>query len=372
MTQQHQEKTEATRTDIGSGRRFGTQAKIQLFQGRFRGRQDVYGSYDPATGRAFQVKEPVTSDVLLEHLRGKRPYGVYLLDGDRTRAVVVDFDDGTSESALRFLSLVERVGIAAYVERSKCKGYHVWIFCGEEPVLASKARAFTLAVLTKMGMPQTEVFPKQDRLTDQASYGNFINAPLFGALVPKSRTVFVEPHGDMKPFPNQWDFLRQVQAATEAQLDEALKLIGGGGGGTRADDSSSKRTGRLHSSGAHFAPRSALPICAQRMLNEGVTDNQRVACFRLAIHFNRLGVPFDITVAALGEWARKNKPTNGKGVITGAEIEKQADWAYKKAYRGFGCDEPAVKPFCSPECPLWWRGPKPVDRKGQGNESMTD
>jgi hypothetical protein len=80
-----------------------------------------------------------------------------------------------------------------------------------------------------------------------------------------------------------------------------------------------------------------------------------VSCFRLAIHFNRVGVPFDIAVAGLKEWAAKNRPLDGKAIITDAEIEAQADWAYRKAYRGFGCEEAAVKPFCARECPIWHR-----------------
>ena len=206
-----------------------------------------------------------------------------------------------------------------------------------------------------MGVPQTEVFPKHDRLTGRTSYGNFINAPLFGVLVPQGRTVFVDPRGDMKPYPDQWEHLRRVQSVTEAQLDQALTLTGPRPGPSNPNGVSKSDERTSYGPGGRFMARSALPVCAQRMLNEGVTENQRVACFRLAIHFNRLGVPFDITVAALGEWARKNKPTNGKGVITGAEIEKQADWAYKRAYRGFGCSDPAVRAFCSAECPVRWR-----------------
>ena len=88
------------------------------------------------------------------------------------------------------------------------------------------------------------------------------------------------------------------------------------------------------------------------MLNNGVTENQRVICFRLAVHFNRLGIPFDIALAALSEWARKNRPANGKRRITAKEVRAQADGAYRKAYSNCGCEDAAVGPFCSRECPL--------------------
>ena len=68
-------------------------ANVALFRSLFSGLSHVYGTYDPRTGRVFQVKEPVTDDVIGAHLNGNRPYGVYLLVKDRTRAVGADFDE---------------------------------------------------------------------------------------------------------------------------------------------------------------------------------------------------------------------------------------------------------------------------------------
>jgi hypothetical protein len=70
---------------------------------------------------------------------------------------------------------------------------------------------------------------------------------------------------------------------------------------------------------------------------------------------NRIGLPFDIAVPALQAWARKNQPRDGKEVISDAEVAEQVTSAFRKAYRGFGCDEPTTKAFCSCECPLWGR-----------------
>ena len=329
-----------------------TADKIRLFGQFFRTREDVYGTYDPATGRVWQAKAPVTERVLLEHLRGQQPYGPYLLQGNRTGFLVIDFDIDQSEPPARAAKEAETLGLAAYVERSKSKGYHVWVFFAVGGVPGAKARVLGSGLTKLIGEPDTEVFPKQDALSESNPFGNFINAPLFGQLVPQRRTVFVDPAADMQPFPDQWDFLEQITPVTEEQLDQAIEALAPpcvgranhveSMGGSPGQDRPSSR----------FILRSALPICAQRMLNEGVTENQRVACFRLAIHFNRLGLPFDITVAALREWAHKNHPADGKQTIADAEVVEQADWAYKKAYRGFGCDEPAVRPFCSDECPL--------------------
>lgn len=119
---------------------------------------------------------------MLHHLRGIEPYGVYLLVRDRTRAVVVDFDDEDTHPPLRFIRQAGRSGLHAYLERSKRKGWHVWLFMELPGVNAAKARLVVKSILDDIGGPATEVFPKQDRLAGITRYGNFINAPLLESL----------------------------------------------------------------------------------------------------------------------------------------------------------------------------------------------
>ena len=59
-----------------------TAEKIAIFRDCFTGLNHVYGTYDPQSGRACQKKEPVTDEVILAHLTGRQPYGVYLLIKD--------------------------------------------------------------------------------------------------------------------------------------------------------------------------------------------------------------------------------------------------------------------------------------------------
>ena len=88
------------------------------------------------------------------------------------------------------------------------------------------------------------------------------------------------------------------------------------------------------------------------MLADGVSDYQRVACFRLAVHLRKLGLPQDITVAALQAWSAKNRPQARKRIITCIEIKDQIASAYAKEYRGCGCEDPAIQPFCDARCPI--------------------
>ena len=91
------------------------------------------------------------------------------------------------------------------------------------------------------------------------------------------------------------------------------------------------------------------------MLEEGVGQFQRVACFRLAVQLRRIGMPYDLAVSTLLAWSMKNRPRDGKRIITETEVKAQTAHAYLKEYRGYGCEEPAIAPFCDPACPIFPR-----------------
>jgi hypothetical protein len=334
--------------------------KLQIFKSLFTGLKEVYGTYDPGTGKVRQVKEPVTDEVLLAHLRGEQPYGVYLLTGDTIRALAVDFDSDDVSDPLAFQAEARRHNLSCYIERSKSKGYHVWMFLTEKGVPARKARLVAASILASIGRPHTEIFPKQDALDDRTSFGNFINAPLFGRLVPKGRTVFIDPTRPTEPCPDQWELLAGVQRLGEVQLDGVIQSCS-----LERPSANDEHRPSEPANGVKDSMRSfGLPPCAQRMLAEGVSDQQRVSCFRLAVHLRRAGIPFDLSVPMLRAWARKNRPQNGKRVITDPEIEQQARDAFEKPYRSCGCEEPAVAPYCDERCPLHSRAARRPSLEG--------
>ena len=79
-----------------------TKGKIKLFASLFRGLDKAYGTYEPNTGRHWQIKKQVTQETIYNHLSGSQPYGFYPLVGERTHVGVADFDDGKSQ-VQRFL-----------------------------------------------------------------------------------------------------------------------------------------------------------------------------------------------------------------------------------------------------------------------------
>lgn len=331
----------------GPGSERVTAEKIGVFRSCFSGLERCYGTYDPRTGRAFQRKQSVTDQVILRHLGGDQPYGVYLLVGDRTKAVVADFDNEDPWPLLEFIRSAARYGVPAYAERSKSKGWHAWVFAEPPHVTAGKARGVVRLILNDIDLPGIEVFPKQDRLNSNASFGNFINAPLFGTLVPKGRTVFVDPEGGLRPFPDQWGLLRTVRRVSEALLDSILEINAPSDGAYGLPLSSPMELPSR--AGQRFF---GLPLCAQRMLAEGVVANQRLACFHLAVQLKNAGLPCDLAVSCLLAWAGKNRPRDGRTIITPAEIAEQASHGYSEKYRGCGCTDASVLPYCTPDCPL--------------------
>lgn len=326
--------------------RLSVQQKIWIFKRLFSGLDRVYGTYIPKTGRVKVMKSKVTDNVIYNHLKGIQPYGVYLLMRDRTKAVVVDFDSQDTSLPLTFVDRAQHYRLSCYIERSKSKGYHVWMFFEENGVLASKARMVMQYILQEIECPHTEVFPKQDVLTPEKPFGNFINAPLFGGLVPKGKTVFVDPEDGLRPFSDQWRVLQNVSLVSEAQLKEIIEV-----NDLLNATSNSKPNSQTHQN-RNSSCATLLP-CARTILEQGVSGYQRVTCFRLAIHLKQIGFPQDITVSILHSWSKKNHPMGRKNIITEQEIIEQVKSAYCHSYRSYGCEDPAIKPFCDASCPVY-------------------
>ncbi|MCL4218731.1 MAG: hypothetical protein KJ052_17240 [Candidatus Hydrogenedentes bacterium] len=321
--------------------------KVRLFRERFAGLEHIYGTYDPVTGKSWQVKKPVDDLVVKNHLFGRMPYGVYLLIGDRTRLAVADFDSHDANAPLAFVDVCKRYGINAYIEASKSKGFHVWIFFTAPGVLAAKARAVMHHILDEAECGAVEVFPKQDRIDVHAGQsGSFINAALYGRNLHEGRTVFLDPANGLAPYPNQWSVLEHVETVTQSLLEEIMEVNGISSTFAESPSVTDKTIGTWESA-------RGLPPCARRMFAEGVVSLQRLSCFRLAVHLRRIGIPYDIAVAALVEWSGKNRPAPGKQVISIQEIKAQTAHAYNKEYQGNGCDQAEVLSFCASSCPIY-------------------
>ena len=228
-------------------------AKVALFRSLFRGREDVYAirwrmkdgkwGYRPddkkdwnallasrpedkkKVDRQTRTFFPLTDEVRL-HLGGKKTGGVYPLLTDETCwFLAADFDKATwREDALAFAATCQKLGIPAYLERSRSgNGGHVWMFF-EYPTSAVIARKLGCAILTRtmekrhhLGLDSYDrFFPNQDTMP-QGGFGNLIALPLQWVPRQNDNSVFVD--GDFRPYKNQWQLLASARRIGADQID---------------------------------------------------------------------------------------------------------------------------------------------------------
>ncbi len=210
-------------------------------------------------------------------------------------------------------------------------------------VSSRKLRIVLKNILDEIESSETEIFPKQDALDGHNAYGNFINSPLFGKLIPEGKTVFLNSN-DLTPYEDQWEFLESIKKNTAQEIDDIIEV--NNLDKTREDMNHKQTVTRTINS------RYGLPICIRKILNRGVTFHQRVACFRLAVNLKKIGIPKGETIVMLLHWRMKNKPSQGKKIIMESEVKNQVEWAYKNNYNSIGCEEGVINQHCDKKCPV--------------------
>lgn len=242
------------------------QEKIDLFCSLFKGRNDVFArrwhsktsgkaGYQPVCQnewtplcdkRKYKCADcpnrqfsPLTYNDYYRHLEGKDAdgrdvVGLYVLNEDNTcHFLCTDFDDkncehGYLDDVLAFVEVCKSWNVPYSIERSRSgNGAHVWIFF-DSPVLAVKARKLGNAILTeamnrdgKIGFKSYDrFFPNQDTLPE-GGLGNLVALPLQGNARKNGNSVFVNEF--FEPYPDQWQYLLNVEKLSEQALEELLK-----------------------------------------------------------------------------------------------------------------------------------------------------
>ncbi len=191
----------------------------KLFKSLFKGRQDCYGEENTC------IKENLTDNVIIQHLEGQRRIGVYMLLTDSAYFACIDIDRLDNDSLAikdtkEILKISQNYGLTPCIERSKSKGYHLWLFFSEL-VQASKVRTILKHIHSDSGIEKIEIFPKQDRINAYDQYGNFVNLPLFRKDLP-FKTAFLDPI-NWNPYLNQWQFLSKIKRISPQEIDDIIK-----------------------------------------------------------------------------------------------------------------------------------------------------
>ena len=199
-----------------------TQPYITLF----RGRGDVYGHNE---GRC--VKEQLTNDVFQKHFSGEAPIGIYPLVPHFEQFYVawgcVDFDTADADqNAVKLHDALLEAGIVSWIEKSRSKGFHVWVFA-EQAVLAEDMRNMLVVASHVAETPTTEVNPKQTTLK-AGQYGNYVRLPypnLDDRQTDKQR-IFHKKDVESGSFDNPMVFSDFIESAMSLRTSqETIKRI---------------------------------------------------------------------------------------------------------------------------------------------------
>jgi hypothetical protein len=192
----------------------------------FRGRGDVYGHNE---GRC--VKEQLTTETFQKHLEGTEPIGVYPMLSHIDQYYVawgcVDFDTAEADQhAVRLHDALMEAGVTSWIEKSRSKGFHVWVFA-EHAVLAEDMRNMLIVASQVAETPTTEVNPKQTTLK-AGQYGNYVRLP-YPNVADRStdrQRIFHRNYVESGNFKNPMDFNDFVSTAVSLRTSqETIKRI---------------------------------------------------------------------------------------------------------------------------------------------------
>jgi len=202
----------------------------------FRGNPAVVGLDDTGRGRPgplrFDVRDEREGKWLMlvdGHLAGMSGIGVYPVNhemGNTVRWGCIDFDEGEVESwshALNIRELLHDLDLPVWIERSRSKGYHVWMFTGDW-IDARWMRRLLLGACKVVGAPSKEVNPKAEK-TNPDQLGNFVRLPYFGA---RAGAITHQVVVDLLGVPIMLDLFVQMaleQSVTGDRVVSAARLL---------------------------------------------------------------------------------------------------------------------------------------------------
>lgn len=199
--------------------------KLRLFHSLFVAREDAYAKKSNDSGQPIAVRESLDGGVVTAHLMGDCRVATYLLVREsRTPFLVFDLDELSQKLVKRILKRLRRYKVHAYLEASKSRGFHIWVFF-DKPAKAAGVREFANLILRGLEGRKIEIFPKQDEIAD-GHLGNCIFLPLFGADTGEGRTVFLNE--DFVPHRNQWKFLESIRRTQRRLITNACRNVKSG------------------------------------------------------------------------------------------------------------------------------------------------
>jgi hypothetical protein len=157
---------------------------VQTFANLFVGRTDAYG-----TDQGGACWQAVTLETYERHLTGTEPIGIYPVVNNMVRWGCCDIDTGDWSEAYLLATALRGMGLVPWVERSRSKGWHIWIFLPEF-VTSTEMRRCLKVAYKAIDLPAKEANPKSEVLRPN-QLGNYVRLPYKAGLVrdPERQTM---------------------------------------------------------------------------------------------------------------------------------------------------------------------------------------
>ncbi|MEM2618250.1 MAG: hypothetical protein QW356_02010 [Candidatus Hadarchaeales archaeon] len=314
----------------------------ELLMKLFVHRGDVY-AVQQGDGTYRTVYEPLTREVIRQHLQGEKTVGVYQIEPRTNTVKWLAFDlDGTDPPSVAeatkalYSQLLTRVPEKAVRLEKTRRGYHVWVFFAP-PVPTPFAYSFGRGVAGETKLPTStrirdlhvEVFPKQSVVSEDG-LGNLVKLPEGIHQVSKTRTRFVDENF------RELDALRALSGVVPwsppKELLESMK-------------------------GVPVTPKEYEPIlaedfpCWRRISTGNIPVGARHAtALMFACHLRDKGIVRGIATAIMREWWSRLPQSPP---YPWEDAERCLRDAYEKGY-WIGCKriQSDFPELCDPSCPV--------------------
>ena len=308
------------------------------FAALFDGRRDALGH-----GEGRVERKTVTLKDYEGHLNGEgKGIGIFPLRDDATvRFAAIDLDEPNFDLARQFQRLIPGT---SFIERSRSGNAHVWVFF-DKPCPGWVARGWLRHVCEAFGRPDVETFPKQDAVRE-GGVGNYINLPYHGEdrpmLIAAPGNYDAErpgsPHMTLERFldraegalqdPESWE-RRCLQAGIKPPEERERKTEFG-------------QAAQLHECATYILQRSA---SGEQPIMQGSRHQVlfHVACQLLNWRDLTTDEAWDLIVQLDDE---SDKPLDPN------ELTRLFDNALKGEFTFTGCDDPVMRPYVHPDCPI--------------------
>ena len=162
------------------------------FKEIFEGNNSAYGQLilsgsttdkGKAEGKAFIKRQPITTQLWVDHLEGKDPaLGVIPINEDNMcKWGCIDVDQYDLDH-LSIMRNIKGFNFPLVTFRSKSGGAHLFLFA-KEFIPASLMQSKLKAMADALGYAGSEIFPKQSQiLVERGDTGNFLNLPYHGGI----------------------------------------------------------------------------------------------------------------------------------------------------------------------------------------------